>query len=142
MAYDIYHTLYIKAGRKEVFDAVSDPKELVKWWPEKCSGEQLLGEIYTYVFTEAYRWKMEVTRYEPGLAFSHAVVSADEDWAPTSFHYELSEHKGMTKLEFSHVNWASLNNHFKHSSWSWAVLLKGLKDYLEKAVVIPFEERA
>jgi hypothetical protein len=69
------------------------------------------------------------------------MTKSDPDWDATTFGFDLEEVDKGTLLKFSHQNWRELNHNFKHSSFCWAMLLNGLKNYIEKGIVIPFEKR-
>ena len=140
--FNIYHDVAIQASPERVFQAVSDPKELVNWWPQKCSGECELGARFNFFFTPEYDWYGQVITYEPAKAFHIKMTDSDADWDPTSFGYDLIAEEEGTLLQFWHKGWPELNHHFRRSSYCWAILLKGLKDYLEQGIVIPFEKRA
>ncbi|XLS29168.1 SRPBCC family protein [Flavobacteriaceae bacterium M23B6Z8] len=139
--YTIYHDLYIEKPIKSVFKVVSDPKELENWWPLKCKGEPTLNSIYNFYFGPEYNWYGKVIKYEPSNAFHIKMTQSDADWDPTSFGFDLEEINKGTRLKFWHKGWTNCNHHYRHSSYCWAILLKGLKDYLEKGIVIPFEKR-
>jgi uncharacterized protein YndB with AHSA1/START domain len=137
----IYHDLQIKAPTQSVFDAVTLPEHLVNWWPFKCSGEPNVGTEYNFFFGPEYDWKGKVVQCETGTSFYIKMTKSDLDWNPTSFGFDLKENDKGTYLSFWHKDWPECNQHFKFSSFCWAMLLNGLKDYLEKGVIIPFEER-
>jgi len=69
------------------------------------------------------------------------MTKSDIDWNPTSFGFDMEEQENGTYLNFCHVDWAEVNFEFKNSSFCWAMLLNGLKNYLEKGIIIPFQER-
>ncbi|WP_298346949.1 SRPBCC domain-containing protein [uncultured Algibacter sp.] len=141
MSYNIYHTLQIKTSVNEVFGAVSQPKHLDNWWTLKSSGIPELGAEYNLNFTDDYDWYCEVLKVEPNKSIHFKMTRSDNDWNPTTFGFDLIETDHGTLMEFSHVNWPEANHHFKHSSFCWAMLLNGLKNYLEKGIIIPFKER-
>lgn len=141
MSYTIYHSLIINTSKNKVFDAVSLPEHLNNWWTLKCSGNPSLNEVYNLNFTNTYNWFGKVSTCFLNKSFHIKMTSSDSDWNPTTFGFELEEVKNGTLLKFSHENWQELNHNFKHSSFCWAMLLNGLKNYLEKGIVIPFEER-
>ena len=142
MSYNIYHNLLIKASPKQVFDAVSQPEHLNNWWSLKSSGKPELYSEYNLNFTDKYNWYCKVSKVKVNASFHLKMTESDEDWMPTTFGFELEPKDIGTYLRFSHQNWPENNDHFKHSSFCWALLLNGLKKYLEKGVVIPFESRA
>jgi len=60
----------------------------------------------------------------------------------TSFGFDFENGGKNVRLKFWHKGWPECNAHYRYSSFCWAILLKGLKDYVENDVVIPFEERS
>lgn len=138
----IYHTLFIDAPIEKVFDAVSKPEHLIHWWPLECTGIAKENETYNFYFSPDYNWYGKVSAIEPNTLFSIYMTTANENWNNTTFSFYLSKHNNHVKLQFSHCNWPENNEHFKISSFCWAILLKGLKDYLEKGTIIPFKERS
>jgi len=141
MSFNIYHNLVINASLKEVFDAVSLPQHLNNWWTLKSSGKPELHSEYNLNFTDEYDWYCKVSKVEPNKSFHLKMTKSDDDWNPTTFGFDLEETKNGTLLKFCHINWPKENNHFKHSSFCWALLLNGLKNYLEKGEIIPFDKR-
>ena len=141
MSFNIYHNLLIKASIIEVFDAVSIPEHLNNWWTLKSSGKPEMGATYNLNFTDEYDWYSQVSVCKPVDSFHLKMTKSDKDWDPTTFGFDLEEKDNGTYLKFFHVNWPENNDHLKHSSFCWAMLLNGLKNYLEKGIIIPFEER-
>ncbi|WP_242205618.1 SRPBCC family protein [Aestuariivivens insulae] len=141
MSCNIYHNLQINVSPKAVFNAVTQPKHLDNWWTLKSSGKPLLGDMYNLNFTDDYDWYCQVSKLEVDKSIHFKMTQSDADWNPTTFGFDMEENDGGTYLKFSHINWPEANNHFKHSSFCWALLLNGLKNYLESGVVVPFEER-
>ena len=140
--FGIYHDLTINAPIEKVFSAVSEPEHLVNWWPLKCSGNPELEAEYNFYFTAEYDWYGKVDTIIPNHTFRIKMTKSDLDWNSTTFGFEMNEDNGSVKLSFSHIGWQRCNSHFRTSSFCWAMLLKGLKDYLEKGVILPFEVRS
>jgi uncharacterized protein YndB with AHSA1/START domain len=139
--FNIYHNFPINALPNKVFKAIANPKDLVHWWPLKCSGSPKNGEEYNFYFGEPYDWYGKVTECKENESFHIKMTKSDNDWNPTTFGFDLIQNEGTTWVHFTHKNWPEENNHFKHSSYCWALLLNGLKNYVEKGIIIPFEER-
>lgn len=139
--YCIYHNVSINASEEKVFKAVSDPKELEKWWPKKCTGIPKLGATYNFYFGELYNWYGQVVACKENESFYVKMTKSDDDWNPTTFGFDLETKGNKTYLQFFHKDWSEINTHFKHSSFCWAMLLNGLKNYLEKGIIIPFNQR-
>lgn len=140
--HSIYHNLIIKATPSQVFEAVSAPKHLDNWWTLKSSGEPEVKAVYNLNFTDRYDWYCEVSQCELNKSFHLKMTKSDADWNPTTFGFDLEEREGeQTYLRFFHKDWPKENDHYKFSSFCWAMLLKGLKEYLEKGIIVPFDER-
>ena len=142
MSYTIFHNLLIERTPLEVFNAVSQPHHLDNWWTLKSSGTPRLGETYNLNFTDDYNWFCKVSHVEAHKSIHFKMTQSDADWDPTSFGFDLEDHDKGTYLRFSHANWKMTNDHFKIASFCWAMLLNGLKNYLEKGIIIPFESRS
>jgi hypothetical protein len=141
--YHIYHDLLINVSAEKLFNAVSKPKELINWWPLACSGEEKTGATYNLNFTDTYNWFGKVICYKPNTAFHIQMTIASQEWNATSFGFDIEEISNQkVQLHFWHKNWQDCNTEFKQSSFCWAMLLNGLKNYVEKGIVISFEERA
>lgn len=137
----IYHNLLIDAPLEKVFKAVAYPTEIEHWWALKCTGTPKLGEVYNLFFGEPYDWYGEVTKCQENSSFYIKMTKADTDWTPTTFGFDLEAKEKGTYLRFFHKDWPQINDHFKHSSFCWAQLINGLKNYVEKGEIIPFEQR-
>jgi len=133
--------LTIKAPIEKVFQAVSTPKQLINWWPLKCKGTPEIGGEYNFYFAPEYDWIGEVSKLDPNNNFYIKMTKSDADWNETTFGFDLKKDNNHTQLSISHLGWTKCNSEYKSSSFCWAMLLKGLKDYLEKGIIITFEER-
>lgn len=140
--YTIYHNLMVDSPAGAVFAAVTQPNHLINWWPMRCSGSPAIGAEYNFYFGPEYDWYGKVSEVEENQLFVIEMTKSDPDWDPTSFGFQLEENNGKTKLKFHHTGWASPNDHFRIASYCWAMLLKGLKDYVETGIILPFEDRS
>lgn len=139
--HNIYFDLYINASAKQVFEAFCLPEHLNNWWTLKSSGQPELGHVYNLNFTDDYNWFAEVSKVKANEYFYLKLTDASSDWIPTTFGITLEAHDNKTLFKFSHTNWPENNHEFRNSSFCWAQLLQGLKNYIEKGIVIPFEQR-
>lgn len=138
----VYHDFNITSPVQQVFAAVSDPEHLINWWPLLCEGHPELGAQYRLYFGPKYDWLGEVIRIVPNSTFHIGMKRSDDDWEGTRFGFDLVPSGNSTKLSFSHIGWKENNAHYRHSSFCWAMLLNGLKNYLEKGDIIPFDKRS
>ena len=139
--FSIYHDFVIRAAIDKVYDAIVQPKHLTNWWPLKCSGRPINGDMYNFNFTEAYDWYGRVIEAQKNKSFHVKMTKSDEDWNSTTFGFDLLQEGSLVKVRFQHTGWPECNDEYRKSSYCWAILLQGLKNYLEKDVVVPFQNR-
>lgn len=139
--HSIYHDFVIAANTNTIFNAITLPEHLVNWWPLKCKGSPVLDKEYNFFFGPQYNWYGKVIKVEENKSFYIKITKADDDWNPTTFGFDLIQQENYVKVKFSHTGWPHCNDEFRQSSFCWAMLLQGLKNYVEKGIIIPFQER-
>jgi len=131
----------IKASRADVFRAIATPEGLNNWWTKTCSGNPTNGGEYALGFGPEYEWNATVSRYEPESNFELSLTKADADWAGTRLVFRLAEKDGTTEVDFQHLGWPTENEHYRISSYCWAMYLRLLRRYVEFGEVVPYEDR-
>ncbi|MEQ1763530.1 MAG: SRPBCC domain-containing protein [Pyrinomonadaceae bacterium] len=137
----IYHDLTISAPISKVFEGVTNPALIDVWWTRKCQGIPKIGEEYTLDFSPECIWKAVVSECKTDECFELTMTDAMEDWLGSRLRFSVDARENGTKLRFEHKGWAEVSEHFRISSYCWAVYLNVLKKHLETGVVIPYEER-
>ncbi len=138
---DILHQFRIDATPQKVFDAFCSANGLNDWWTARASGEPRLGGIYTFWFGPDYDWRAQVTHLVPGKEITWTMTQAMDDWMDTKVGIRLSQAGTGTLVDFFHTGWREPNDHYRISNFCWGTLLTGLKNYVEKGIVVPFEKR-
>ncbi|MCI0751693.1 MAG: SRPBCC family protein, partial [Flammeovirgaceae bacterium] len=77
---DIMQDFFIKASPDKVFEDVSTPSGLDKWWTKNSIGEAAIGKEYKLGFGQSYEWKALVTKCIPDKEFEIVITKADKDW--------------------------------------------------------------
>jgi uncharacterized protein YndB with AHSA1/START domain len=138
---DIIHYFPIRASIEKVFQAVSTPSGLDKWWTESAAGESRVGAEYKLRFGPEYDWRARVTRYVPYSEFELQLTESDQDWRQTRLGFSLREKDGATQVRFLHLGWPQANDHYHTSCFCWAMYLRLLRRYLEHGEFVPYEDR-
>lgn len=141
MTHSIYHDLTIKAPINQIYQVITEPEHLINWWPLRCKGVPKEHEEYNFFFSSEYNWYGIVTNAVKNKSFYIKMTKSDTDWDPTTFGFDLEQKNDHVHLKFWHVGWPECNHHFRRSSFCWAILLNGLKNYVEQDIVVPFNER-
>lgn len=138
---DILQDFPINATPDQVFDAVSSPHGLDRWWTKTCVGQVTLGATYELGFGPAYQWRAAVTRCDRPAVFELTLRRADADWTGTRVGFELAQAPSGTHVRFYHRGWPGENDHYRTSCHCWALYLRLLRRYLERGETVPYEER-
>jgi len=138
---DIVHDFPINASRQQVFQAVSSPAGLDSWWTKRSSGEPALGKEYVLWFGPEDDWRAVVSRYVANVEFELRLTHSQEDWQDTRVRFFLEETNGVTHVRFQHLDWPEASDHYRTSSFCWAMYLRLLRRYVENDEVVPYEAR-
>ena len=138
---DILQDLPIKADAERVFDAISTPEGLDRWWTQYSAGTPVEGAEYELWFGHELGWRARVTSAVRPSRFELELIEADQDWLGTRVGFELEWKDGVTQLRFRHTGWPRANEHYRISCHCWAMYLRILRRHVEYNEVVPFEER-
>ncbi|MGC4103930.1 SRPBCC family protein [Ferruginibacter sp.] len=138
---DILHSFVIKAPLKNVFKNISTAKGLNQWWTLDAKGKPELNEMFTLNFGPGYVWEAVVSKCIANKALEFQLTDADDDWIDTKVGFVLDDKKGSTQVHFYHKGWPANNEHYRISSYCWAMYLRILKRYVESGEEVPYEKR-
>jgi uncharacterized protein YndB with AHSA1/START domain len=138
---DIVHEFPVGASPAAVFAAVATPAGLDAWWTLQSSGEAEVGARWSLYFGETYDWRAEVTAAATNYAVEWEFTTADDDWVGTRVRIELHAVDGGTRVRFSHRGWREEHDHFRTSSYCWAMYLRLMARFVERGEVVAYAER-
>lgn len=138
---DIHHTFPINASPEKVFEGISSPSGLDAWWSKTSEGSPEIGSAYKLDFGPGYVWKAIVTKANTNNEFELQMTDADADWVDTKIGFSLKDKGNATEVNFYHTGWPQNNEHYRISSYCWAMYLRILKRNLEFGEHVPYEKR-
>jgi uncharacterized protein YndB with AHSA1/START domain len=138
---DIHHDFPIAASREKVFELLSSPEGLAKWWTLDSDGTPGEGEVYQLGFGPGYAWEGVLRVYDPPTRIVWELTTADPDWLGTRVGFELEEVPAGTQVRFTHSGWPEANEHYRTSNMCWAMYLRILRRHIEFGEVVPYLER-
>ncbi|WP_156255855.1 SRPBCC family protein [Sandarakinorhabdus oryzae] len=142
MTFAIVHDLAIRTRPDVVFAAVSTPAGLDSWWTETCSGLAQPDAVYALGFGGDFQWQAKVVSLAPGTSITFEMTDAADDWLGTTISFRLEPAgDAQTILHFRHEGWAEQSDHFRGSSYCWAMYLRLLRLYCETGTVTPYDDR-
>jgi len=138
---DIFHYFPINAPIDKVFENISTPNGIDKWWAKTTSGKSAIGEIFHFHFEPDYNWNAVVSIYVPNEKFELTMKNSDPDWEGSKVGFSLTGKNNLTEVQFYHTNWKEDNNHYRISNYCWAMYLRILKRNLEFGENVPYVDR-
>ncbi len=146
---DILHELPIAAPTWRVFDAVATPHGLSCWWTRKTGinandwhAGWHSGSTVSLFFDPDCLWRADVREVVHNACIELQFTQATPDWTGTRVRVELQANGDTnTVVHFSHTGWADASEHYRVSSFCWAMYLRLLKRYVEHGEVVPYESR-
>ena len=139
---DIFHTFMVNAPSEKVFNGITTAEGLDTWWTKSSQVDQTVGGNYTLYFGPEYNWKAAVKKYNPSKQFELEMTESDADWNGTLVGFTLDAMEdNTTSVNFYHTGWPENNEHFRISSYCWAMYLRLLKRYIEFGEQVVYEQR-
>lgn len=138
----IRRELVLRAPKKKVFEAITDPKLIIKWFPDKVEGTMKKGERSVFDFTDYGKVAIHVVASDPNDYFAYRwvpSVGASEDdplkHANTLVEFRLEEIKEGTKLTLTESGFAGLPKDVIEKSLSdnnegWDTMMARLEKYM------------
>jgi len=139
----INREITINASRERVYDAISNPEEVVKWFPETIEGDFTVGEQPVFGFGEHGKNRIYVVDARPVEYFAFRWVPGGNHFlgdvlsvATTLVEFLLSEEQdGSCKVTLTETGFASLSEDIaesshKQNSGGWEFMLGRLQTHL------------
>ncbi len=139
--YTIRHDIVINSSAEHVFNSVTQAEELDKWWTVRAVGIPALNQEYVLYFSPKYDWRANVFKCDSPLFFGLQFTEADRDWIHTKISFDIIPRSHTVLLRFEHSNWTDINDHFRRTSYSWALYLHCLKTLIETGESKPYNLR-
>lgn len=138
---DILHDFPIFAPVSQVFAAVSTPAGLDQWWTLTSSGAARKDNTFELSFGPEFDWRARVSRCETDKCFELEMTDASADWMGTRVSFDLEPMDGGTHVHFAHRGWPGESQHYRTSSYCWAMYLRLLGRAVERGEVVPYDAR-
>lgn len=129
-------TVIIKSSQATVFKALTDAKELIRWFPSRAESDPRAGgalKLY-WDFTDASQNGSQEGEYVEVTPKTMLSYTWNAEGIPTLVSFKLSEANGETTLDLDHASLqedADLNKLREGHINQWMFFLMNLKGYLE-----------
>lgn len=120
---DFHTTIFVDASPDEVLEKIS---QVNLWWAKNLSGSaKRLNDKFTVTFGETFV-DFQVKELVPSKKVSWKVtdcnlhwISAKKEWKATEVVFELSNEKGKTRLDFTHIGLVPEAECYKDCEAGW-----------------------
>jgi uncharacterized protein YndB with AHSA1/START domain len=144
----IERQITIRAPKERVYNAITDPKQIVSWFPETIDGTLEVGARPIIDFGKDYRFQLYVVAANPYDYFAYRWVPANADgtvgflgdvlaFPNTLVEFRLSEDNNCTTVSLSESGFASLPpevaaKQLEQNSGGWDYMLDRLEKLLSQ----------
>jgi uncharacterized protein YndB with AHSA1/START domain len=120
----IERSYYLDAPVETVFEALTDPKMLVKWFLTKAYVDPREGGDYDFDWLVGYHYSGKIMRFERNRAISYS-------WGrDTTASFEIAKKGPGTLLKLRHGTFTDPEP-FGTASWWWGHYLTNMKSVIE-----------
>lgn len=135
----IRHFIGAKTTKQAMFEAISTPEGLKRWWATSAKGRPRVGEALELDFAGMTTLTF---RYDEMLAPEKLVLTCIEgykSWQGTVLTHEIEEKEGQIFLTHIHSNLDPNDvEALTYFNTKWTVYLLSLKRYVEEGKGTPF----
>ena len=141
----IVKEISINASARRVFEAITDPRQRVKWWGSegRFQATEMESDLRpggawimrgTRAGGQAFTLRGEYRRIDPPRLLEFTWVPFWEDEPQSMVRFELEENSGVTLVRVTHYGFA--NDQSRERYQGWPLLLGKLKGYVGGAVSV------
>jgi uncharacterized protein YndB with AHSA1/START domain len=146
---EITNKVTINAAPQEVFEALTQAKNIAGWWTPDCAADQNVGGFVKVEFKasdgkiDGYT-RLRIEKLIPGKLMEWKCVDQSfegiSDWVGTTIRFRLAENpSGGTDIDFAHVDWKNTQGSYQRCTDGWEFVLKtSLKNYVETGKGKPY----
>lgn len=140
---EIRREIEIRASQKKIYEAISNPEKVVKWFPETLEGEYKVGQQPIFGFGEHGRNQVLIVDSRPHDYFAYRGVPGANHFLgdikkvqTTLVEFRIIELEDnlckviLTESGFSKLSDELRENAFKQNSGGWDFMLNRLDKYM------------
>ena len=143
----IVREITVKASKEKVYAAITDPKQIIKWFPDVVEGSLEVGQRPVFIFTsENHKTSIYVEASKPFEYFSYRWVPGstgivgDVLTVPSTLvEFILEDTEAGTKVTVKESGFASLpeavaNESFNQNSGGWEYMINRLEKLMNESL--------
>jgi uncharacterized protein YndB with AHSA1/START domain len=128
----IVEELTIEAAPQRVWEAITEPDEIVQWWAYEARVKPEVGSLGEFRFRPpAGVLQFEVAELDAREKVRWISRQGPPHWTGTSVTWQLTPVQNGTKLVFTHDGFTQVDEGYERTRGNWEYFLASLKSYLE-----------
>ncbi|HAQ71955.1 MAG: SRPBCC family protein [Cytophagales bacterium] len=130
----IKHLFHIATPINNVFEALSQPEPLSKWYTTIVNGNFKLGEIVTFEFVNFAAFKFKIINLVQDKSIHFECVESEWGNVGHIMKYDLDDNDGKTRVRYTYEGFLEMDDAFANMNYSSAKYLESLRQYCQKGV--------
>jgi uncharacterized protein YndB with AHSA1/START domain len=136
--HDIVHELTIASPPEQVYDAVTTPEGIARWWSTDVTGSRAEGDELQVGFEQhAVVMRLRFDTLDPPVLAHLTCVDGPEEWTGTEIAFRVEANGEGTVVRFWHGGWEYEDGALPRCSFRWAMYLDSLRRALETGAGSP-----
>ena len=136
---EILHMFAIDAPAETVYQSLTQPNHLAKWWTHEVTAEPAVDSIAEFRFDQIV-FRMQITDLSPNRRVTWRCIEGMDEWVDTqlSFDIEPRDDREGVMLHFAHRGWESADGGLAHCNYDWGRYLSSLRQLCETGAGSPY----
>ncbi len=130
----IKHLFHISTPINKVFEALSQPESLSKWYTTIVNGNFKLGEIVTFEFVNFAAFKFKIISLVQDKSIHFECIESEWGNVGHIMKYDLDDNDGKTRVRYTYEGFLEMDDAFANMNYSSAKYLESLRQYCQKGV--------
>ncbi len=123
--------MHINSSKEKVYNALTKPNELSKWYTTIVNGEFKLNQIITVEFVNFAEFKFKVVALIQNNSVHLEIVESKFDNVGHLMKYDLDENNGKTRVRYSYEGFSEMDDSYSNMNFSSAKYLESLRQYCQ-----------
>jgi hypothetical protein len=139
---EIRHRVGIKGSLHAVYEAVTQPTQLVGWWASSATGSPVIGDQLVLHFADLAKLSFEVLDLVADSWIRLRCASGPTPWVGSGLDIRLEGADDQVFVILTHANVDPADPSYLYFNTKWPVYLLSLKSFVETGQGTPFPKEA
>ncbi|MFT0138290.1 SRPBCC domain-containing protein [Alcanivoracaceae bacterium MT1] len=126
------HAIKIAASTDRVYQALTDPEQMVSWHAGEVTGVVALGDLLELQPKPGLRFGWKTVALNPGVSLVQTCVEGPGGSIGRTLRFDLSGADAHTTVTLTDGDWSENDPHLPFCNTHWGQVLHDLKIFLEE----------